>query len=241
MANPEQGKSSSSPSAKISSLSKEGADGSVLRVRLDDGSLFLLDDPSAAQAAEACLNAVDFVSADLRGILKAADEAYRCRRKALDLLARAEQCRKGLEAKLAKKGFTREAAAHALDRLEASGYLDDGRFAEAWVRSRLRSRPEGRTRLIAGLMAKGISGDTARNATETVLSESGDADTAEREALERARKKLFRRSGMNEEKLIAALLRRGFSYTTIKAASEWCEKDAVKESGDNKGDLSLSD
>ncbi len=218
MAGPEPGRSSSSPSARISSLSREGADGSVLRVRLDDGSLFLLDNPSAARAAEACRNAAESVPAHLRAALEAADEAYRCRRKALDLLARAEQCRKGLEAKLAKKGFSREAAADALDRLESSGYLDDGRFAEAWVRSRLRIRPEGRTRLLTALMAKGIAAETARIAVEAVLSESGDPDDAERAALERARLKLLRRSGMNNEKLTAALLRKGFPYAAVRSA-----------------------
>ena len=117
-----------------------------------------------------------------------------------------------------KKGFTREASAHALDRLEASGYLDDRRFAEAWARSRLRSRPEGRSRLVGALMTKGVAGEIARIAVEAVLSESGDPDDVERAALERARLKLLRRSGMNNEKLTAALLRKGFPYAAVRSA-----------------------
>ena len=230
MANPEPGKSSSSPSARITSLSTEGADGSVLRVRLDDGSLFLFDDPSAVRTAREFRDTGDPVPPDLMANFAAADEVYRCRRKAMDLLARAEQCRKGLEAKLAKKGFSREAAAAALDRLESVGFLDDRRFAEAWVRSRLRSRPEGPSRIIAGLMAKGIAPGAAREAAESVFAEAGGGEAAERETLERAREKLLRRRGMDEEKLTAALLRRGFSYSAVRAASQRREDGGDPES-----------
>ena len=147
--------------------------------------------------------------------LESASESYRCRRKALDLLARSEQCRRGLAVKLSKKGFSREAVSSALDRLVSAGFLDDRRFAEAWVRSRLRSRPEGPSRLRGALMSRGIGGSVAREAVETVLEELGD-DEAE-EAMERAWDKLSRRSGITDEKLLAALVRRGFQVSRVRA------------------------
>lgn len=219
MVSPELERSSSSQSARISSLSKEGADGSVLRVHLEDGSLFLFNafsEPALLAAAEEYLLSKESVPEHLLTAFKTADSSYACRCKAMNLLARAEQCRKGLTAKLAKKGFSQDVILKTLGKLESLGYLDDSRYAEAWTRSRLRSRPEGRSRLIGGLMAKGIASGTAKAAVEAVLAESGSPQETEREALERALEKLLRRSGMTEEKLLIALQRRGFSYSAIR-------------------------
>ena len=103
MVSPEHGRSSSSPNVKISELKREGTDGSVLRVRLDDGSLFQLDadDPLALH-----LSVGSELDESNLADLESASESYRCRRKALNLLSRSEQCRRGLAVKLFKKGFT---------------------------------------------------------------------------------------------------------------------------------------
>lgn len=212
MVSPEQGRSSSSPNVKVSELKREGTDGSVLRVRLDNGSLFLLD---ADHPAAIRLSVGTDMDESLFADLESASETYRCRRKALDLLARSEQCRRGLAVKLSKKGFSREAVSSALDRLVSAGFLDDRRFSEAWVRSRLRNRPEGPSRLRGALMSKGIGGSVAREAVESVLEELGD-DEAE-DAMERAWDKLSRRSGITDEKLLAALVRRGFPVSRVRA------------------------
>ena len=215
MASPEHGRSSSSPSVKVSDLRYEGADGSVLRVHLDDGSLFLFDSdhPMAGRVSSRRDSDIALDEEDLEA-LAAADEGYGCRRKALDLLARAEQCRRGLEAKLSRKGFSRESVSAALDRLEAAGFLDDRRFAESWVRSRLRNRPEGPSKLRGGLMSRGIPGDIASIAVEAVLAEIGNEESAD--ALERAWLKLSRRPGITPEKLTASLVRKGFSVGRVR-------------------------
>ena len=212
MVNPEPGRSSSSPNVKITELKREGTDGNVLHVHLDDGSLFLLDaDGPPASLLEPGLS----LDPDLYSQLEYASELFHCRRKALSLLARAEQCRQGLAAKLFKKGFSRKAVSASLDKLEAAGLLDDRRFAEAWVRSRLRGRPEGPSRLRAALMAKGISSATAGEAVASVFEEMGDEDAEE--TLRRALEKLSGKPGISKEKLIAGLVRRGFQLSKIRA------------------------
>lgn len=204
MDNPEPGRSSSSPSAKtyIDSVTYEGTGEGAVRVRLSDGSLFLLD-PDAAGAAT--LAPGDLLDDDQIEILAAADETRRCRTKATDLLARAEQNRRGLAEKLRKRGFSPTAVAAAIDRLIEKGWLDDRRFADSWVRSRLRTRPEGPTVLVAGLMKRGVDGRTAREAVDQALGENGADD-----ALDRAGEKLLRRSGITGPKLRSALARKGF-------------------------------
>ena len=61
-----------------------------------------------------------------------------CRRRAMDALARREQCRFELEGRLAKAGFEPDIIVDTLDQLEAENLLSDSRFAEAWVSSRHR-------------------------------------------------------------------------------------------------------
>lgn len=212
MVNPEQGRSSSSPNVKITELKREGTDGSVLRVRLEDGSLFLLD--AAHPLALDLSIETDLNDSDLAD-LEVASSRFRCRRKALDLLSRSEQCRRGLTLKLLKKGFSGEVVSSALDRIESTGLLDDRRFAETWVRSRLRSHPEGPSRLRSALMAKGISASTAHAAVITVLEELGDEESDA--ALERAWEKASRRSGITEEKLTSALVRKGFPFSKVQS------------------------
>ncbi|MBL8966835.1 MAG: RecX family transcriptional regulator [Spirochaetaceae bacterium] len=107
------------------------------------------------------------------GLLSLAADATEAERQAVALLARAEQTRAGLFAKLEKKGRSRRAASLALDRLAGEGLLDDRRFAEAWLRSRLgrlASRAaEGPLRLSQGLRARGVDEETARAALASVL------------------------------------------------------------------------
>ncbi len=209
---------------RVIEIRYQGETGSVLKVSLDDETVLIMDaDHPAADAAIACRNSGLPVDPSVSESLRQADELYRCRRKALDLLARSEQCRRGLEAKLARKGWSRPAISTALDRLESAGFLDDRRFAEAWVRSRLTGRPEGQSKLIGSLMSRGVAGGTARAAVESVFSEMGE-DTDSR-MLERAWQKVSRRRNITEEQLIASLVRRGFAPGTVRRFLAARERD----------------
>lgn len=200
---------------KITDLQYLGTDAGVIKVELDNDSFLLLDvDHPAAVTAAALHRAGEILVDTTFENLRDADESYRCRRKAMDLLARSEQCRTGLAAKLVRKGWSRPAVTAALDRLEHIGLLDDRRFAESWTRSRLRSRPEGASRLIGGLMAKGVNGGIAREAVESVLEEMGDESGDD--ALELAWRKLSRRRNITDEKLTASLVRRGFPVSKVR-------------------------
>jgi regulatory protein len=90
-------------------------------------------------------------------------------KKALALLARAEQSRLLLSAKLEQRGCPARAARLAMDRLEAEGLLDDRRFAEAWLRSRSGNQALSPAKLMAGLRARGIAESTAKAAFAEVF------------------------------------------------------------------------
>ena len=95
--------------------------------------------------------------------------------------------------------------------LKERGYVDDSRFAELWLESRLKKHPEGRSSLLAGLARKGVS----REISETVLNEHLSEEEQD-DALSRCIEKYLRTRSIDSRKLINHLLRRGFKYGEIK-------------------------
>ncbi len=130
--------------------------------------------------------------------------------KAVGYLARAEQSRFGLTRKLIEKKYDKKYVEAALTYLEWRGYLSDLRFATAWLNTRKINHFEGRSRLAAELAARGIARDVAGKALDEFFTEN-DEDELCRKAYEKLSK------SKADEKLIAALLRSGFSMKQIKS------------------------
>ena len=132
--------------------------------------------------------------------------------KAVGYLARAEQSRFGLTRKLIEKKYDKKYVEAALTYLEGRGYLSDLRFATAWLNTRKINHYEGRSRLAAELAARGISREVANKALDEFFSEN-DEDEICRKAYEKLSKT---KSG---DKLIAALIRQGFTVKQINKVS----------------------
>ena len=130
--------------------------------------------------------------------------------KAVGYLARAEQSRFGLTRKLIEKKYDKKYVEAALTYLEGRGYLSDLRFATAWLNTRKINHFEGRSRLAAELAARGIARGVANKALDEFFTEN-DEDELCRKAYEKLSK------SKADEKLIAALLRSGFSMKQIKS------------------------
>ncbi|MEO0347293.1 MAG: regulatory protein RecX [Pseudomonadota bacterium] len=79
----------------------------------------------------------------------------RCRKRAMDALARREQTRKELERRLLRAGFAPETVADTLDALADEGLQSDARFAEAFISSRYR-QGKGTVRIRAELSQRGF-------------------------------------------------------------------------------------
>ena len=130
--------------------------------------------------------------------------------KAVGYLARAEQSRFGLTRKLIEKKYDKKYVEASLTYLEGRGYLSDLRYATAWLNTRKINHYEGRSRLAAELAARGIARDVAGKALDEFFTEN-DEDELCRKAYEKLSK------SKADEKLIAALLRSGFSMKQIKS------------------------
>lgn len=134
--------------------------------------------------------------------------------KAVQYLARAEQCRFKLLQKLIQKGYEKKYADCALSYLESENYLSDARFSRAWLNGRKINHYEGSSKLISELMSRGISKEVACAAVDDFFEENDELDFCCK-----AYQK-FCKNGKSDEKLIQSLLNSGFSYKMIKEAKE---------------------
>ena len=78
-----------------------------------------------------------------------------CRKQALDLLARREHSRLELKRKLLARSHAQDVADEVLDRLQRERFLDEPRFVEQFVRSRMR-RGQGPVKIRAQLVQRGV-------------------------------------------------------------------------------------
>jgi regulatory protein len=127
---------------------------------------------------------------------------------ALSLLSRAPQTRSGMRLKLLQRGLQEEAILGALDRVEELGYLDDAAFAEQWVLQRLARHPEGKARLAAALVRKGLARELVARTLDRLITRE-----VEVQALTRAAARAPTRS---PQKLFSRLVRLGFPRDLIR-------------------------
>ena len=141
--------------------------------------------------------------------------------RALGLLTRREHSRRELTRKLTARGVERDDAVAAIDKLQAAGWQDDGRFAESLVRSRA-AMGHGPVRIRAELGMHGLD----REAVAAAL------DTAEIDWDVLARDLVLRRFGESaagdrdqQRKAADWLLRRGFTGNQVRAATRFDPDD----------------
>jgi regulatory protein len=163
----------------------------------------------------------DEVSDGVLEALLADDEPFRARAAALSLLSVRQRSRAELRQRLRAKGFGAEVVEGCLERLEDLQLLDDGAFAGAFARDRMRLRPQGRQRTVHELRGRGVDEDTAAAAVREALAESG-AD--EMEMARQAAAKWRRRDGEAPEaarrRLYGFLARRGFEAEVVRQVVE---------------------
>lgn len=129
---------------------------------------------------------------------------------AVRLLAGRAHSRHEVEAKLRKKGFDPESITKALEKLDQLKLIDDHTFADSFLTSIARRRPEGHFKTRARLKLKGLSDEIIN---ETLASSDQSAL-----CVAAAEKKLRTLSGppeLKKRKLITFLINRGFSWETI--------------------------
>lgn len=138
--------------------------------------------------------------------------------KAVDLLKTREHTAAELRRKLRDKGFKACEIDDAVETLIDEGYLSDERFAEVYLRSRLRKSAEGKSILIMRLTEKGVSKALASTMVNNAWEEEEYLPSLIREW-----NKLESKYG--REKADVKLQRKGFTLSEIRRAEEEKSED----------------
>jgi regulatory protein len=131
----------------------------------------------------------------------------------LRLLTARARTRAELAGQLAKRGYPDDVSARVLDRLAATGLVDDADFAEQWVYSRRANVGKGKHALAAELHTKGVEDDVIAAVLGRMepIAERGRAEQLVRARLRR--ENLGDNDGRVSRRLVAMLARRGFDHT----------------------------
>ena len=136
---------------------------------------------------------------------------------AVAMLARRACSRKEIRDKLLSRGWCGETADMVLTKLDQKNLLDDRDFSEQWTRYRSSGR-YGTNRIYRELRFKGVDEETARAAVGSLDEEeqlNAAADFAARSA---ARCKPGEDIRKSRNRVMQALVRRGFSWEIARAA-----------------------
>lgn len=138
------------------------------------------------------------------------EEPLHARERALRWVGYRERSPEELRVRLTRDGFPDDVSRAVVQRFEELGLVDEARFAEMWVRSRVRAG-YGRRRIATELSTRGVSEHVA--AAALGLSEGTD--------VERARNQLARaslRSPKDRDRAMRRLVARGFDFGTARDA-----------------------
>lgn len=119
-----------------------------------------------------------------------------------------KECRDYLRRKIFEKKLDKNHIDIIIDKLKTKKYLDDLRFAEWYIENRFAKKGVSVKRLKMELLKKGVSKDI----TEQVLENSDRNDRGELEKMILKKRSKYR----EDEKLIAYLVRQGFSYDLVR-------------------------
>jgi regulatory protein len=134
----------------------------------------------------------------------------------LRLLTARSRTRAELSGQLAKRGYPDDISVRVLDRLTAVGLVDDGDFAQQWVRSRRANVGKSKRTLAAELHTKGVDNDVIT----TVL--AGIDAGAERDRAEQLVRARLRRETLSQDdtrvsrRLVGMLARRGYDQNLAR-------------------------
>lgn len=153
----------------------------------------------------------EYTSTELEQLKQTAvlDKAYM---RSLDMLSRRARSEWELRDYLRRKDYESEIIDQIITRLKKSQYIDDYIFAKAWVDNRRLLKATSKRKLSQELKQKRVE----QSVIDGVLAEDGTDELAViRELIV---KKRSQSRYQDDQKLIAYLLRQGFSYGDVKEA-----------------------
>lgn len=121
-----------------------------------------------------------------------------------------------LTQRLQKKGYPQVVVEKVIDKMSELGIIDDSRFADAFVATKISSRPVGKRELERRLREKGVPKEDAQNAVRQVSDEETQVRLASQAAETKLRSLARFDPKKRRDKLVSFLARRGFDWGVIK-------------------------
>jgi regulatory protein len=135
---------------------------------------------------------------------------------AMRFIEKRMQSRRELEQKLTRQEYGPAIIQSVIEQLIEMNYVNDARFAESRAESAATYKHHGPNRARMELAKKGVDRETARRAVEEVY-EGRDTMATARELAKKKMKSLARlEPHVARRRLMGMLLRRGFTFDTIK-------------------------
>ncbi|MDR2490722.1 MAG: recombination regulator RecX, partial [Spirochaetaceae bacterium] len=136
----------------------------LVQIKFEDGSRLVFRECYLADCDGAAVKLPatgDEVGPEEENVFRFAAACVQAETAALKLTTRAEQCSPLLTVKLRQRGCEAAVITAVLRRLRDRSLVDDGRYAERWLASRLARQADSPRKLRALLMAKGLDARTA--------------------------------------------------------------------------------
>ena len=124
--------------------------------------------------------------------------------------------------KLKSQGFSQVIIRKTLEYLMETEIINDESFAKAWVSERANSKFFGKSKIKSELSRKGIAPDIMEKALNDVFQDLDEGDQV-LQFLNNKFKKGYR--NLDKRKLMALLLRNGFSYSQAEKALKFSEDE----------------
>lgn len=142
------------------------------------------------------------------------DEQFiEARNKAFHLLSYRERTIKEMRDRLRKKDFSAEVIEKVIEYLLEKDYLNEQRFAEMWIRSRIKHHPRGRKLIYKELKDKGVDRKIINSALNEFLDREKEMDMAAYLMDKWLRRR--KEEDSSSYKLKNYLARKGFNYDII--------------------------
>ncbi|MBR0466103.1 MAG: regulatory protein RecX [Clostridia bacterium] len=192
---------------KIKSITKQK--GHLVKIDLGDCEILLDSD----FAYEMCLRAGnDLTDAEIEKLLFESDYR-RAKSRALWFLDRADRSEKVLLQKVTANGIKKEPAIRAIERLKELGLVDDTRYARNLFAKYCEQNVSKRA-AYAKMYEKGVPTDIIKS----VINESETDEEKQILSLIERKYKTKITASDGPQKVAAALIRKGFSYSDVKSA-----------------------
>ena len=165
------------------------------------------------------------VSAERVEALCREDEVLRARRRLTAYLALRVKSVADARLYLEKASFSESAIGAALADAGERGLLDDRRFAERYVRTKLKTSAVGPLRLLGELISHGIEPSLAKQVVQPQFELDRQREAAASLARKQLRKKTSEDDESNAKRIYDFLRRRGFEDEVAREVSERAVRD----------------